>query len=260
MTDEKNKHAPDGDANETSPPEAEAPGEDTGQAPPDEADKKASGWSKGEAEALREENAELKDKLLRVVAEMENLRRRTEREKADTAKFAISNFARDVLTIADNIQRTIDHVPAEAAEKDPALKSFLEGVQVTERELLKVMERHGITPLDPEGERFDPNKHQAMFEVENSDVPEGTVVQVVQAGYVIADRVLRPALVGVAKGGPKPAKPAEAAAPADPPTAANDDTAKAETESDAAGGEKPPANKDQARDKKKMGGKVDKSA
>ena len=148
----------------------------------------------------------MKDKVLRTAAEMENLRRRTERDKADTAKFAISNFARDVLTIADNIARAIEHVPEEAAEADEALKSFLEGIQVTERELLNVLERHGIVRVDPKGERFDPNKHQAMFEVENTGVPEGTVVEVVQQGYSIAERVLRPALVGVAKGGPKPAK------------------------------------------------------
>jgi molecular chaperone GrpE len=158
-------------------------------------------------DALLAENAEMRDRMLRAMADMENLRRRTEREKADTARYAISNFARDVLTVGDNLQRTIDHVPAEAAAQDPALKSFLEGVELTERELLNVLERHGVTRIEPLGQRFDPNCHQAMYEVQNPDVPEGTVVDVMQSGYVIGDRCLRPALVAVAKGGAKPAKP-----------------------------------------------------
>lgn len=165
-----------------------------------------SGWAAGHQEALKAENADLKDRVLRMAAEMENLRKRTERDKQDTAKYAISNFARDMLTIADNLRRAIDHVSAEAAESAPALESFRDGVEVTERELHNVLERHGIARLDPKGERFDPNQHQAMFEVQNPDVAEGTVVEVVQPGYVIAERVLRPALVGIAKGGPKAAR------------------------------------------------------
>jgi len=158
-------------------------------------------------DAFLAENAELRDRLLRTMAEMENLRRRTEREKADTARYAISNFARDVLTLGDNLKRPIDHEPAEAAAQDPALKSFLEGVELTERELLNVLERHGVTRIEPLGQRFDPNCHQAMYEVPDPSVPEGTVVDVMQSGYVIGDRCLRPALVAVAKGGAKPAKP-----------------------------------------------------
>src|SRR5262245_1774889 len=154
-------------------------------------------------EGLLRENAETRDRLLRTMADMENLRRRTEREKADTARYAISNFARDVLTVGDNLKRTIEHVPAEAAAQDPALKSFLDGVEITERELLNVLERHGVTRIDPLGQRFDPNCHQAMYEVQNSEVPEGTVVDVMQAGYTIGARCLRPALVAVAKGGVK---------------------------------------------------------
>ncbi|MGD9868759.1 MAG: nucleotide exchange factor GrpE [Hyphomicrobiales bacterium] len=201
-------------------PETDAPAQDAaqnGNGPRAKGggEESRSGWTQGDAEALKMENADLKDRLLRLAAEMENLRRRTEREKSDTARYAISNFARDVLTIADNIQRTIEHVPAEAAQKDPALKSFLEGVQVTEREIFNVMERHGIQHIDPKGERFDPNMHQAMFEVADPSVPEGTVVQVAQPGYMIADRVLRPALVGVSKGGAK--------IPKEAPKAANDD-------------------------------------
>src|SRR5215831_12444048 len=157
-------------------------------------------------EALLAENADMRDRLLRTMADMENLRRRTEREKSDTARYAISNFARDVLTVGDNLRRTIEHVPADAAAQDPALKSFLEGVELTERELLNVLERQGVTRIDPVGQRFDPNCHQAMYEVQNPDVPEGIVVDVMQAGYTIGDRCLRPALVAVAKGGVKVGK------------------------------------------------------
>ena len=158
-------------------------------------------------DALLAENAEMRDRLLRTMADMENLRRRTEREKEDIARYAISNFARDVLTVGDNIKRAIDHVPAEAAAQDPALKSVLEGVELTERELLNVLERHGVTRIEPLGQRFDPNSQQAMYEVQNADVPEGTVVEVMQSGYAIGDRCLRPALVAVAKGGAKAPKP-----------------------------------------------------
>jgi molecular chaperone GrpE len=156
-----------------------------------------------ELEALIAENADMRDRLLRTMADMENLRRRTEREKTDTSRYAISNFARDVLTVGDNLRRTIEHVPTEAASQDPALKNFLDGVELTERELLNVLERYGVVRIEPLGARFDPNCHQAMYEVQNPDVPEGTVVDVMQAGYVIGDRCLRPALVAIAKGGAK---------------------------------------------------------
>lgn len=178
-----------------------------------------------ELEAMVAESADMRDRLLRTMADMENLRRRTEREKADIARYAISNFARDVLTVGDNLRRTIEHVPAEAAAQDPALKSFLDGVEITERELLNVLERHGVTRIDPLGARFDPNCHQAMYEVPDPNVPEGTVVDVMQAGYVIGDRCLRPALVAVSKGGAK-ASPAAASSGKDgsePPKPANDD-------------------------------------
>jgi molecular chaperone GrpE len=173
-------------------------------------------------DALLVENTEMRDRLLRTLADMENLRRRTEREKADTARYAITNFARDVLTVGDNLKRTMDHVPAEAAAQDPALKTFLEGVELTERELLNVLERHGVTRIEPLGQRFDPNFQQAMFEVQNPDVAEGTVVDVMQAGYAIGDRCLRPALVAVAKGGAKQAK-AQGDGDAAARKAANDD-------------------------------------
>jgi molecular chaperone GrpE len=155
-----------------------------------------------EAEALQAQIAELTDKLQRSVAEQENMRKRLEREKADFGRYAVANFARDVLSVADNIQRAMDAVPQDAAERDPALKSFLDGIEVTERELLKVMERYGISRLYPEGEKFDPNFHQAIFEVPTANVTPGTVVQVVQPGYMLDERVLRPAMVGVAKAAP----------------------------------------------------------
>jgi len=156
--------------------------------------------------ALNEENAGLKDKVLRTLAEMENLRRRTEREVADARTYATTNFARDILNVADNLRRALETVPAEArAAAEGALLAILEGIELTERDLLKTLERHGIRKIEPKGERFDPNLHQAMFEVPDPSVPNGTVREVVQAGYVIGDRVLRPALVGVAKGGPKSA-------------------------------------------------------
>jgi len=155
--------------------------------------------------ALEAEKNDLKDKLLRVLADMENLRRRTEREVADARLYAVSNFARDMLNVADNVRRALESVPAEEREKaEGTLKGLIEGIDLTERDLLKTLERHGVRKLSPEGQKFDPNLHQAMFEVPNQEVPSGTVVQVVQSGYVIGERVLRPALVGVAKGGPKP--------------------------------------------------------
>lgn len=162
---------------------------------------------------LEAERQDLKDKLLRTLADMENMRRRTEREVADARAYAVTNFARDMLNVADNVRRAIESVPAEArAAAEGPLKALVEGIELTERDLLKTLERHGVRQLDPQGQKFDPNLHQAMFEVPNPDVPNGTVVQVVQSGYVIGERVLRPALVGVAKGGPKAAPAAEAEA------------------------------------------------
>ena len=162
---------------------------------------------------LTAERDELKDRMLRTLAEMENLRRRTEREVADARAYAVTNFARDILNVADNIRRALESVPADAkATADGAFKGLIDGIELTERDLGKTLERHGVKVVEPEGQKFDPNRHQAMFEVPNPEVPAGTVVQVVQAGYVIGDRVLRPALVGVAKGGPKAAaNPADAA-------------------------------------------------
>nr|WP_321461695.1 nucleotide exchange factor GrpE [uncultured Cohaesibacter sp.] len=158
---------------------------------------------------LEKESAEMKDQLLRTVAEMENLRRRTEKEVRDAKQFSVASFARDMLAVADNLRRGLEAIPEEErTNADGALKTLLEGTELTEREMLKTLEKHGVKKLNPEGEKFDPNYHQAMFEVPNPDVPNNSVIQVVQAGYVIGSRVLRPAMVGVAKGGPKFASPA----------------------------------------------------
>ena len=158
----------------------------------------------GSNEALVKEAADARDKMLRTLAEMENLRKRTQKEVADGRVYAIANFARDVLDIADNLQRALDAVPADArANADPGLKALIEGVELTERSLHATMAKNGVKRFDPAGEKFDPNFQQAMYEVPDSSVPAGTVVQVVQSGYTIGERVLRPALVAVSKGGAK---------------------------------------------------------
>ena len=176
------------------------------------ADEAASGRSEGKADGdyeallrLMKENEELKDRALRVAADMENLRRRTARDVHDARAYAVANFARDMLSVSDNLRRALDAIPAEAKTSgDAGFMALIDGVELTERAMLTALERHGVKKLAPEGEKFDPNFHQAMFEVPNPDVPANTVVQVVQPGYSIGERVLRPAMVGVAKGGPKP--------------------------------------------------------
>jgi molecular chaperone GrpE len=161
-------------------------------------------------EALTREAAESRDRMLRTLAEMENLRKRTQKEVADARTYGVSKFAGDIVDIADNLQRALDAVPADAkASADPGLKALLEGVELTERSLLNALEKNGVKKFDPSGEKFDPNFQQAMYEVPDASVPSGTVVQVVQAGYTIGDRVLRPALVGVSKGGVKAAPASE---------------------------------------------------
>ena len=164
----------------------------------------------GSVEALTKEAADSRDKMLRTLAEMENLRKRTSKEVADARTYGITGFARDILDIADNLQRALDAVPAEAkASADPRLKALMDGVELTERSLLNTLEKNGVKKFDPAGEKFDPNFQQAMYEVPDPSVPSGTVVQVVQVGYMIGERVLRPALVAVAKGGAKAAAASE---------------------------------------------------
>ena len=149
---------------------------------------------------LEAEVAKFKDQALRALAEQENVRRRAQRDREDALKFATSNFAKDLVTVADNLRRAIDSVPEAQAAGDELLKGLLSGVSATERELLGAFEKHGIRKLDPLGDKFDHNFHQAIFELENTGKPAGTVVQVLQAGYTLHDRLLREAMVGVAKG------------------------------------------------------------
>ena len=165
----------------------------------------------GDKARLEAEIASLKDKFLRAFAEAENVRRRADKEIQDAKTYGIASFARDVLNVADDLARALGSVEAEAkATAEGNFKALLDGLELTERGLVKALEKHGIRKIEPKGEKFDPNLHQAMFEVPDASVPTGTVVQVVQAGYVIGERVLRPAMVGVARGGPK-AEPTKAA-------------------------------------------------
>jgi molecular chaperone GrpE len=157
-------------------------------------------------EKANDELAKAKAETLRLVADMDNLRKRTDREKLETSKFAISKFAVDIIGVADNFERAMQAVPAGAAEADPALASLVEGVGMIDGQLKSVLDRHGVKRIWPEGEMFNPHLHQPMMQQDRTDVPHGTILQVFQAGYVIDERVIRPAVVVVAKGGPKPAK------------------------------------------------------
>src|ERR1700675_1349450 len=154
--------------------------------------------------AALEAAAEFKDRLLRTLAEMENLRKRTEREVLDARVYGIAGFARDVLAVADNMHRALEAIGPELRETaDAKVRALIEGLELTERELLKSLEKNGVKKFSPQGEKFDPNLHQAMYEVPTSDQPPGQVAQVIQAGYMIGDRVLRPAMVAVSKSTPK---------------------------------------------------------
>ena len=165
---------------------------------------------------LEAQVAELRDRFLRAVAETENVRKRAEREVADERVYGVTAFARDILAVADNLTRTLDAVAAEArSSAEGPLKALLEGVELTDRELQKALAKNGIRRIDPQGEKFDPNFHQAVFEVPDANVPAGMVAQVIQPGYAIGSRVLRPAMVGVSKGGPRTAPVQEAARASD---------------------------------------------
>lgn len=199
--------------NETKTPSPEAP------APADEAAaadaREKSPWEgdlgadlssslAAEIERLESEKADLTDRLIRLAAEMDNLRKRTDRELTDARKYAASKFAGDMLVVGDNLRRALGAVPADHRDSaDEAWKALIEGVEMTEREMDRLLEKNGVTRIAAVGERFDPHRHQAMFELPDPSVPSGTVVEVVQEGYQIGDRVLRAALVGVSKDGPK---------------------------------------------------------
>jgi molecular chaperone GrpE len=189
--------------NDTPRPDAQSP--DTAESDPKAPEPRVS-KPYVDPSLLVDEAAEMKGKLLRALADMENLRKRTEREVADARQYGIASFARDVLGVADNFRRALDAIgPEVRAGADAAVASFIEGVELTDKELLKALEKNGIRKIEPLGEKFDPNLHQAMYEVPDPSVPSGSVVQVIQPGFVIGERILRPAMVAVAKGGPKPA-------------------------------------------------------
>jgi molecular chaperone GrpE len=152
--------------------------------------------------ALEADLAEARDRMLRALAETENVRRRLEREREDTARYAISRFAGDLLSVADNLRRALEAVPAAAVEKDEFLAKLVDGVGATERTMLNVLEKNGVKKLDPMGQKFDPNFHEVLFELDAPEKPAGTVVQVLEPGYTIGDRLLRPARVAASKGGP----------------------------------------------------------
>ena len=155
---------------------------------------------------LEQKEAELagmKDQALRALADAENTRRRAEREMADMAKYAVTGFARDLVNVVENLQRAVAAIPAELKEAQAAVANLATGVEMTMQELLNVFERQGIKRIDPMGQKFDHNLHQAVAQIDTPDAPAGTVVQVLQAGYTIHDRLLRPAMVGVAAGGAK---------------------------------------------------------
>lgn len=155
-------------------------------------------------QSLQRENTELKDKLLRTLADMENMRRRADKEVSDAKIYGVTSFARDMLTFADNLRRAVESVPGDLRTgAEPSVRTLIEGLEVTERDFLSRLGRYGVKKLEPLGNKFDPNMHEALFEVPDETKPNGTVVQVVEDGYAIGDRVLRPAKVGVSRGGPK---------------------------------------------------------
>ena len=195
MTDDTNKHAAEANAAEDAALNAEAAEQ-----------VEAAAVEPDPLELAKAEAADFRDRYLRLAAEMDNLRRRTERDVKDAKSYSVAGFARDMLAVSDNLRRALDAIPAEArAAGDKGLDALIEGVEMTERAMLSALERHGVKKIEPAGQKFDPHFHQAMFEIPNAEVPNNTVVQVVQDGYTIGERVLRPAMVGVAKGGPKAA-------------------------------------------------------
>ena len=239
--------APEETAPEETAPEAAAPDR---EAKPDEAlvepvEPPAEPAPDPKAE-LEAQIVDLTDRFARAVAELENYRRRAEREREDVAKYAISNFARDMLAVADNLGLALASISAEGRGEDKNLDTLAAGVELTERELMAAFERQGITKVDPMGERFNHDLHQAMFEIEDTDKPSGTIVEVMQAGYVLKDRLLRPAMVGVTKGG---AAKLEAPGPGEAGTAAVPEGGKEATETAAGSGEAAPeGSKDGAAD------------
>ena len=212
MSDQDKNQAPPAEANADEatdnviPEEGVSENEDAAQATEISFDGAEDMTEEEEITDLEEEIADLKDKLLRTLADMENLRRRSQKDREDALKYSSANFARDMLSVADNLRRAIESIPEEADPDGSALVGFIEGIALTEKELLSTLERHGIEKIDPMGEKFDPQFHEAMFEIPAVDAESGTVLQVMEVGYVIHDRLLRPAKVGIAKAGSAPAE------------------------------------------------------
>jgi molecular chaperone GrpE len=195
----------------------------SGDAAPDSA---AAAREPAPSTALERDLADAKDRLLRTLAEMDNMRKRTEREVVDARLYGISAFARDILNVADSMHRALHALDEELrAKADSRIKALLDGVELTERELMNALEKHGVKRIEPLGQKFDPNRHQAMYEVEDLGVPAGSVVQVVQAGYLIGERVLRPAMVAVSKGGAKAPPSGQSGGPGASAPPANDNPA-----------------------------------
>ncbi len=196
MSTPNDERSPDEDAREASA--GETVGQEEGAFPEPGQEEAGTTADDVEQEDPAQINAALKDQLLRTLADMENLRNRSRREQEDALKYANTNFARDLLNVSDNLRRALDSVPDGAEQENEALKVLKEGIEMTERELQTVFARHGISTIDPVGEKFDHNAHQAMCKVPGSGAAPGTVVQVMQIGYILKDRLLRPAMVGVA--------------------------------------------------------------
>ena len=188
--------AEDGGKTDESPPESKEREPEEG--PPEEEKPEQE-----DPEAPEAQIVVLNDKLLRALAEAENVRRRAQRDREDTSKYAIANFAREMLSVSDNLKRAMDSVDAETREKDPAVEQIMVGLEMTAREINNIFERSGIRTIEALGQKFDHNRHEAMFEVDDASKPAGTVVQEVETGFMLHDRLLRPAKVGVSKGGPK---------------------------------------------------------
>ena len=204
---------------ETSAKGDEAPGEEAATAEDGAAGVEAADDAADDAAALAAEVADLKDKLLRALAEIENVRRRAERDRRDAARYAIAGFAREMLRVADNLSRALESVSADDRSQNEALDTVVSGVEMTEREMLSAFERQGIRPIEALGQKFDHNVHEAMFELDDPSKPPGTVVRVLETGYMLNDRLLRPAKVGTAKGGETPPLAAPAAEEAAPQAA-----------------------------------------
>jgi len=236
MAEPETKQNPDSQA-ETATPEATAdtPADAVGDGAPVEAEAAEEPEADPAARLaeLEAEAADLKDKLLRALAETENVRRRAQRDREEASKYAISNFAREMIVVADNLRRALDHVSPDTRRQDDVVESLAAGVEMTERAMLAAFERFGIRPIEALGQAFDHNLHEAMFEVPDPSQPAGTVVKVMENGYVLDDRLLRPARVGVAKGGPRQANAGAAAESADAKAAAKEQRATYEKTTDA---------------------------